>query len=211
MFGYVVTYCNTQSSSGTGARGLPRRCQNGDVIPRQRAPRRVALGWESSGVRGCPGAASEDCEKPLAKVSQGFFVIRDASLAIRPDYPLFTHSPSGNRHPPGIDDRRRHGAGNVANTTLSVANDAPGAIAEAEAANTRIGRVTLAPRSARERPPHVRCGAGGATPRPRRIPAPIARRGARGRESRPPTDGGRRGMPRTPERRGYDFGTTASK
>ena len=104
MFGHVVTYCNTQSSSGTGARGLPRRCQDGDVIPRQRAPRCVALGWESSGVRGCPGAASEDCEKPLAKVSQGFFVIRDASLAIRPDSPPFT--PFSQREPPPAGHRR---------------------------------------------------------------------------------------------------------
>lgn len=95
MFGHVVTYCNTQSSSDTGARGLPRRCQNGDVIPRQRAPRRVALGWESSGVRGCPGAASEDYKKPLANFSQGFFVIRDASLAIRPDRAPFAGSTAG--------------------------------------------------------------------------------------------------------------------
>ena len=163
---------------------------------------RTPLGGRSwrgatSGVRGCPGAASEDCEKPLAKVSQGFFVIRDASLAVLPDRPPFTPSPSVNRRPPSIDDRPCDSAENVTSAAFSVTSDASVVITEAGTASARIGRVTLAPRSARARPPHVRCGAGGATTRPRKDPRP--------------TDGGRRGRPRAPERRCYRFGTTASK
>ena len=164
----------------------------------------------ASGVRGCPGKLHRS-GAGTAERSEAVPVTRDASLAIRPDYPLSTPSPSGNRRPPGIDDRRHRRAGNVASAAISVINDASAAIAEAGNSKHPHLRATIAPRSARARPPHVRCGAGGATPRPRRIPAPIARRGARRRGSRPPLVGGRRGRPRAPERRCYRFGTTASK
>lgn len=162
----------------------------------------VGRSWRgaTSRVRGCPGKLHRSMTKN-GPINGAVFVIRDASLAIRPDYPLFTPSPSGNRRPPGIDDRRHRRAGNVASAAISVINDASAAIAEAGNSKRPHLRMTLAPRSARARPPHVRCGAGGATTRPKKDPRPMARR----------RTAGAGGRPRAPESCGYRFGTTASK
>ena len=74
----------------------------------------------------------------MVKRSETISVTRDASLAIRPDSPSFTPSPSVDRRPPSIDDRPRDSAENVTSAAFSVTSDASVAITGTGTAGTRI-------------------------------------------------------------------------